>query len=200
MLWFYVRITHVILNKQTHNILTMKNILYIVIFIGAVIFIGWLLSGEIPADDDASGQNLVSWHDVVFTDVITGGQFKISDFQGKKILIESFAVWCPTCVRQQKEMQRFALDGGDAIHISLDTDPNEDKDLVRNHIIRNNFDWRFAVAPIEFTRAIIDEFGLGVVNAPAAPVILICEDGSSRFLGRGLKLAEDLSSELKKGC
>jgi hypothetical protein len=64
----------------------------------------------------------------------------------------------------------------DVVHISLDTDPNEDEAKVREHIERNGFGWYFAVAPEELTKALIDEFGLTVVSAPSAPVVFICPD------------------------
>jgi len=38
------------------------------------------------------------------------------------------------------------------------------------------------------------------VSAPRAPVVLICEDQSTRFLRSGVKSAEELISEIQKGC
>ncbi len=142
-----------------------------------------------------------AWMDIELTDVATGQTFKISDFKGKPVLLESFAVWCPTCLRQQREIKKVREIAGDAIiHISLDTDPNEDAAKIREHLERNELDWYFVVAPIELTNALIDEFGLAVVNAPSAPVILICEDQSARLLRSGVKSADDLLAEVEKGC
>ncbi len=142
-----------------------------------------------------------AWMDVELTDVNTGKTFRISDFKGKPVLLESFAVWCPTCLRQQKQMKELIAREGDAIvHISLDTDPNEDAAKVKEHLERNGLDWYFVVSPVEFTKALIDEFGLSVVSAPSAPVVLICEDQTSRFLKSGVKSADDLIAEVEKGC
>jgi thiol-disulfide isomerase/thioredoxin len=139
--------------------------------------------------------------DIELTDVATGQKFKISDFKGKPVLLESFAVWCPTCTSQQREIKKLKEKEGEAIvHISLDTDPNEDEAKVREHIQRNGFDWYYAVSPIELTTALIDEFGLTIVNAPSAPVILICPDQSTRFLKSGVKSADQLLAEIEKGC
>ncbi len=141
------------------------------------------------------------WMNIKLTDVATGQEFSINDFKGQPILLESFAVWCPTCLAQQKEMKKVKQsEGENIIHISLDTDPNEDADKVREHIQRYGLDWYFAVSPVELTNALIDEFGLSVVAAPRAPVILICEDQSTRFLRSGVKTAEELVSEIEKGC
>ena len=141
------------------------------------------------------------WMDVSLKDIRTGEEFKISDFLGKPILLESFAVWCPTCTRQQKEVKKLHEEiGDDFISISLDTDPNEDEAKVLSHVQRNRFTWRYAIAPIELTRALIDEYSIAFVNAPLAPMALICEDGSSRFLPNGVKSPDDLKEEIARGC
>ncbi len=142
-----------------------------------------------------------AWMDMELTDVRTGQKFNISDFKGKPVLLDSFAVWCPTCLAQQQEVAKLFLSEGEAIvHISLDTDPFEDEARVREHLESNSLNWLFAVAPIELTRALIDEFGLQIVNAPGAPMVLICADQSTRFLDRGVKSADKLLSEIDKGC
>lgn len=116
-------------------------------------------------------------------------------------MLESFAVWCPTCLQQQKNIQKLKLTEGDAIvHISLDTDPNEDESKVREHVKANGFDWYFAVSPVALTRDLISEFGLTIVSAPSSPVALVCADQSARLLRSGIKSPDDLLSEIKKGC
>lgn len=150
----------------------------------------------VPATSPATAPE---WMDIELTDVATGQTFKISDFKGKPILLESFAVWCPTCLAQQKEIKKVKqIEGENIIHISLDTDPNEDEDKIREHIRRNELDWYFAVSPVELTQALIDEFGLSFVSAPRAPVVLIRADQSTRFLRSGVKSAEELISEIQK--
>ncbi len=141
------------------------------------------------------------WRDVPLVDVATGENFKISDFKGKPILLESFAVWCPTCKKQQDKIKELHEElGDDVISISLDTDPNEDEDKVLEHINRNGFNWLFAVSPIELTRGLIDEFGFSVVNALGAPVVLVCEDQSARMMESGVKSVDELKEEIGKGC
>ena len=172
------------------------------ILLSVSLLLGCAQPATIPAPASAPGQPVVRpWMDIELTDVTTGETFQISDFEGKTILLESFAVWCPTCLAQQKELQKLqASEGDDVIHISLDTDPNEDAEKIREHIQRNGLDWYFAVSPIELTQALIDEFGLDFVSAPRAPVVLICKDGSARFLRSGVKPAEELAAEIEQGC
>jgi len=142
-----------------------------------------------------------TWLDIELKDVTTDETFKVSDFKGKPVLIESFAIWCPTCKKQQQ--QTMALHeklGDDFVSIGLDTDPNEDEAEVRGYVEENGFEGFYVVSPVEFTQEIVDEFGVKVVNAPSAPVILVCADQSTRLLKSGLKSTEDLESEIKEGC
>ena len=140
---------------------------------------------------------LPAWANIELVDAVSGESFRIADYAGKPILIESFAVWCSTCLRQQREMARLIDLAGEAIvHISLDTDPNENLTKVRDHALRHDFSWLYAVAPFELTQALINDFGLTVVNAPRAPVILIDVDGTARLLPNGVKSAEQLLEEI----
>ena len=87
------------------------------------------------------------------------------------------------------------------VSISLDTDPNEDESKILNHIQENGFDWYYAISPIEMTQSLINEFGNSIINAPSAPVVLICEDGSFRKLsGSGSRNVDKLKEEIEKGC
>lgn len=156
-----------------------------------------------PSASQAPSENssAVDWKTFPLTDVRTGETFRISDFAGKSVLVESFAVWCPVCTKQQQEFLKLHQELGDSfISISLDTDPNEDAQKVLEALQERGFTWLFAVSPAELTKVLIEEFGPAVVNAPIAPIILVCEDQSTRFLGRGTKDVEELKSELERGC
>ena len=138
------------------------------------------------------------YFDIPLKDVLTEEVFTISDFYGKTILLETFAVWCPTCKRQQKEIA-VLLDqtDEDIIVISLDVDPNESEKQVKDHAERLGHDWFHVVAPPELTQLLIRQFGTAVVVAPMAPVIVIDSDGEARLLKRGVKSAEQLAKELE---
>ena len=154
-------------------------------------------AAQTNSPDDSPAVVLPDWAHIELTDVLTGETFQIADYAGKPILIESFAVWCSNCLRQQREMARLIETTGESIvHIALDTDPNENMDTVRSHAERHGFNWHYAVAPIEMTQDLIAEFGLAVVNAPRTPVILIEADGSFRLLPAGVKSAENLLEEI----
>lgn len=169
-----------------------------------IVFVSGCAQAPTVQAPSASSENIIAtpaWMDIELTDVATGQKFKISDFKGKPILLESFAVWCPTCLAQQKQIKKLVETKGETIvHISLDADPNEDEAKVKEHMERNDLNWYFVISPAELTNALIDEFGLRVVSAPTAPIILICEDQSTQFLGSGIKSADKLLSAIEKGC
>lgn len=176
------------------------GIVFVVIIAGAFIFFNQD-DGTLDITDTNQETNeevVVDWKEAVLVDVNTGDSFKINDFSDKPILLESFAVWCPTCTVQQREIKKLHDEIGDAfISISFDTDPNEDEEKVREHTEKNGFNWIYVVSPIEVTRALIDEFGIGFVNAPSAPVVLICPDGTSRKLSSGVKSSDELKEEIE---
>jgi len=138
------------------------------------------------------------WREITLVDVNTCESFKVSDFQDKSVLLESFAVWCPTCLAQQKELAK--LTDAEIIHISVDTDPREKEAAVRSHANANDLDWRFAVAPESFSLSLVGEFGVASVFAPGAPVILVCDSENARILGPGVKSPDTLRAEIAKGC
>lgn len=142
---------------------------------------------------------LPEWMKMEFEDVRTGEKYRLEDFS-RPVLLESFAVWCPTCTRQQNVIKDLHEEIGEqAISIALDTDPNESKDLVIDHIEKNGFDWIYSISPSDMTQSLIDEFGLSIVNAPTVPMLLICPDGSYEKLKSGVKNVEYFTEKIT-GC
>ncbi|HIJ11554.1 TPA: redoxin family protein [Candidatus Woesearchaeota archaeon] len=151
--------------------------------------------------DPPAAVTIPTWMTTELTDVNSGESFTIAQFKGKPILLESFAVWCPKCTKQQKNVQKLHEEvGDDVISISLNTDPNEDVERVKEHTARHGFEGKYAIAPKELTQSLVIEFGIGVVNAPSVPVVLVCEDLSTRLLPRGIKSVNTLKQEIAKGC
>tara|TARA_Y100000310_G_C20590460_1_gene767727 strand:+ start:707 stop:1249 length:543 start_codon:yes stop_codon:yes gene_type:complete len=149
--------------------------------------------------DEIDTEELADWQDIELKDISSGETFTVNQFS-KPVLLESFAVWCPTCTRQQNEIKKLHQNVGDEIiSISIDTDPNEDEAKISAHIERNGFDWRYVVSPIEFTQSLIDQFDVGIVNAPSAPVVLIC-NGKALKLENGVKTASELKKHVEDQC
>lgn len=140
------------------------------------------------------------WYDVELTDVRSDETFTVSEFE-KPVLLETFAVWCSTCLRQQEELVKFhEAVGDDVVSVTVNVDQNEDAGKVRRHLEEHGFDWRYAISPPAMTRSLVDQFGQSITVPPKAPVVLVCPDGNARRLADGVKSADTLRSEVDEGC
>ena len=156
------------------------------------------VTGWAADEESATGEPAAEWLAIELTDVRTGESFTIAEFADTPVLLESFAVWCPICTNQQKQVRTLHEKVGDeVVSIALNTDPNEDRAKVAAHLERHGFDWRYAVAPPELILALKEEFGVGILNAPSAPMVLICPDQNVReLLRRGVKRANFLQEQV----
>ncbi len=148
---------------------------------------------------DEGGMMLPAWYGVELTDVNTGAAFKIADFQDKVVLVETMAVWCSTCLRQQQQVQalhELLGEREDVVSLALDIDPNETPDILKSHADRYGFDWIYAVAPVEVAREIGQLYGDQFLNPPSAPVLIIDRQGEVHPLPFGVKSAQALQESL----
>ena len=157
-----------------------------------------------PTPEEPIVESVAAWRQISLTNVHDDSTYTIDSLSDKPVIIESFAVWCPTCTKQQRELKELHADQefGESFHsIGLDTDQNEDAAKVLSHAQKNGFNWRYSVSPVSLTNALVDEFGISVVNAPSAPVILVCQDGGDAyFLEKGVKKAHEIKQEIQTKC
>lgn len=140
-----------------------------------------------------------AWFNAELTDANTGETFKITDFKGKVVLVETMAVWCPLCLRQQEQIRILHELLGkqeDLVSLSLDIDPNEDVEFLQAHVNQNGFDWRYAVAPAEVSREIGQLYGAQFLNPPSTPMLIIDRQGEVHLLPFGQKDAPTLQEAL----
>jgi thiol-disulfide isomerase/thioredoxin len=148
-----------------------------------------------------------AWFTAELVDVNTGAIFSIADYKGKVVLVETMAIWCSTCLRQQQHLQSLHSSLADAeddlVSITLDVDPNEDAGMLERYTDRNGFDWIYAVAPAAVSRELADLYGNLFLNPPSAPILVIDRHGEAHPLPFGLKdvgtLMEHLSPFLAEG-
>ncbi len=135
------------------------------------------------------------WFNVELTDAQTGEIFTINDYAGKVVLIETMAVWCPTCILQASYVYRLHDQLGhpdDLISVSLDVDLNEDAAALKEYINEYGFDWHFAVSPLEVDHALGNLYSAEYLNPPLAPMLIIDRQGNVHQLEYGLKDTETL--------
>jgi thiol-disulfide isomerase/thioredoxin len=126
--------------------------------------------------------------------------FKMTDFKGKVILVETMAVWCPKCLTQQQEIAKLKTsfaDRDDFVSIGIDIDPNENEALLASHVTKYGFDWTFTIA----SKSVIDEisalYGAQFLNPTATPMLIIDKQGNQHLLPFGIKTAQELQKAVQ---
>jgi thiol-disulfide isomerase/thioredoxin len=157
---------------------------------------------EQPAEQEIEeGQPVLlpDWYSSELTDVNTGMVFRVADYQGKVVLVETMAIWCPKCLTQQKEVDRLHdILGGrdDFVSLGINTDPNEDSTQLSAYVKNNGFDWLYVVASNELINEIGELYGSQYLNPPSTPMLIIDKQGEAHLLPFGIKTAEELQSLL----
>ena len=140
------------------------------------------------------------WFSVPLTDVNSDTPFSVTDHQGKVILVETIAVWCSNCLRQQREVQMLHQVLGerdDFVSLALDIDTRETAEVLKAHTAGNGFDWLYAIAPVEVAREIGQLYGDQFLSPPSTPMLIIDRHGEVHPLPFGIKSADDLQAALE---
>ena len=142
---------------------------------------------ETAEPTEEPGMESPAWFSISLKDVRTGEAFAMNDFKGQVILVETMAVWCPTCYKQQEQIKALHELLGmrdDFVSASLAIDPNEDETVLAGYLQQNS--------EFDFSREIGNSYGNQFLNPPAAPVLVIDRHGVVHPLPFGLKSAEEL--------
>jgi cytochrome oxidase Cu insertion factor (SCO1/SenC/PrrC family) len=151
-------------------------------------------------DEQGAMMEMPAWFAANLSDVRSGENFTINDLAGKVILVESMAIWCPTCLRQQmqvSELHTLLGERDDFASVGLGIDPNENAEQLKAYIESNGFDWRYAIAPVDVSREIAQLYGDQFVNPPSAPMLIIDRHGGAHPLPFGVKDAQSLMEALE---
>src|SRR3972149_2957209 len=141
-----------------------------------------------------------AWFGMSLTDVTTQESFTINDLKGKVILVEPLAQWCPSCLKQQKQVMELLLllgENPDFVSLGLDIDANEDSASLKAYMDKNGFTWRYAVSPAELSREIGNLYGSQFLNPPSTPMLIIDRHGEVHLLPFGIKSADELLDALE---
>jgi hypothetical protein len=150
--------------------------------------------------EDVEDVMFPEWFSASLVNVNTQDRFKIEDFKGKVILVETLAMWCSTCRRQQNEvviLHEQLGDRDDFISIGLDIDPNEIADDLKTYTQNNGFDWTYAISPPAVSNEIAELYGVQFLNPPSAPMFIIDREGTVHPLRFGVKSADELLETLQ---
>lgn len=153
--------------------------------------------------DDMSNDSMIispDWFKTSLTDINTGETFVVADFKGKVVLVETLAMWCSNCLKQQgqvKALHDLVGERDDFVSLGLDIDPNENATALKSYTSNNEFDWFYAIAPTEVSRELSQLYGDQYLNPPSTPMLIIDREGEVHLLPFGIKSAEDLFEALQ---
>lgn len=146
-------------------------------------------------DSEASGALL----DRELVDVRSAERFTLRQLAAERpVLLETMAVWCTTCLRQQSEVLH-AHDLADFHSVGIDVDPNESPEDLARYAERTGFDWRFVKADRELLALLQEAFGVASTNPPSTPTFIITTDGIRALPFGQVRSAHDLIAELTGG-
>jgi thiol-disulfide isomerase/thioredoxin len=149
---------------------------------------------------DDSMIELPAWFNAALANAATGENFMIQDFKGKVVLVEAMAMWCPTCLAQQKQVKALHEQLGmrdDLVSVGIDIDLNENISDLKAYTAKNGFDWIYTVATADVAREIGNLYGQQFLNPPSAPMFIIDRHGEVHPLPFGVKSADDLQKALE---
>ena len=141
-----------------------------------------------------------AWFSAALTEATTGTTFTIQDFKGKVVLVETMAIWCSTCLQQQKEVKALhdlLGERDDFVSVGIGVDINESLAALKNYVAKNGFDWTYTVASPDVAREIGNLYGAQFLNPPSAPMLIIDRHGEAHPLPFGVKSAADLQKALE---
>ncbi len=148
-------------------------------------------SQTISSNSTASNATTASWRTVQLTDVLTGKQFKLSDFKGKPVIVEQMAIWCPLCSQEQAQLQIVRQKLGDKVVIvSVDIDPNETPQALANYATTHGRVWIWSKDPGVF----LTFFQL---SPPETPVLVIAPDGTYQLFSGKITYSSDFLQYLQ---
>ena len=156
---------------------------------------------EDKSDEMSSDSMTVpDWQKAVLTHAHTGETFTIADLKGKVVLVETMAIWCSNCFKQQnqvKALHEMIGERDDFVSLGVDIDPNENAEALKAYTDKNGFDWLYIVAPAEVSRELGQRYGDQFLNPPSTPMLIIDRHGEVHLLPFGIKTADSLLEALQ---
>lgn len=130
-------------------------------------------------------------------DVRSGETFTLAQLAAEKpVLVEAMAIWCTTCLAQQREVVE-AHASADFHSVGIDVDPNERAEDLAEYAEREGFDWRFTMAEAQLVQLLTERYGFGVTNPPSTPTFVVSAEGGLRALEFGrVRSSDELVAEL----
>jgi thiol-disulfide isomerase/thioredoxin len=134
------------------------------------------------------------WGSAELVNARTGETFKIGDFAGKPVYIETFATWCPNCQKQLTAIQEASGSVSDVTFIALSIEGDISNEALAMYADDNQFaNIVFAKATPEVLESLVMDFGADITNPPSTPHFFISSTGETSELITGIEDATKIT-------
>jgi peroxiredoxin len=106
-----------------------KKVIAAVVIIGmfAVAMVHAMNNGETQSKNKETGLEVGNVAPDFELNLLSGETVKLSDYKGKKVMLNFWATWCPPCKAEMPEMQQFYQGNKAKVEIlAVNMDPNAD--------------------------------------------------------------------------
>ncbi|WBW98320.1 TlpA family protein disulfide reductase [Oceanirhabdus sp. W0125-5] len=143
---------------------------------------------EEETNKDQTAEEKIEYNqDINFTlKDLDGNEVSISDFQGKKVFINFWATWCPSCKVEMPDMQKIWEEFGEEV-VVVAVDIGESKDTVQKYIDKEGYTFKVL---LDVEKVIGQKFGITAIPTS----ILLDENGNLIY---GVKGAMPYESMVK---
>jgi peroxiredoxin len=73
---------------------------------------------------------------------LNGKEVSLSDFKGKKVLLNFWATWCPPCKAEMPDIEKLYQETKNSDFVILAVNLGEDKQTVKSFMDKNKYDFR----------------------------------------------------------
>lgn len=165
-------------------------------------FLGFLLILGFSFAQDAMHDAMMkmeshTWATTPLVDAVSGNTFKIADFAGKNIYVETFATWCGNCKKQLEQVQSVASKMNEDVFIALSIEgASVNNDALKAYAEKHGFTFMVALATPEVLESLVMDFGNSITNPPSTPHFYISSTGEVSDLMTGIERADDIAAHL----
>jgi thiol-disulfide isomerase/thioredoxin len=151
-------------------------------------------SGQATDPPAGSGVADRAWATSELVDVATGETFRIADYAGRVVIVETMAIWCSSCRVQQDSVETALrrIPANRVAYVLLDVDPNEDAESLAAYRAQRGYTGRYAIAPREVAVALAEDFSDQFLSPPSTPIAIVATDGTVTRTDFGQKSPDEI--------
>ncbi|MDI6885325.1 MAG: redoxin domain-containing protein [archaeon] len=157
-----------------------------VLFILSLIVIGGISAAALSPVAQAAGSEAPPF---TLTG-INGTTFNLTDYQGKVVVLDLMATWCPVCQVEMKELAQLRQEKTEVVILTVSVDPLETDDNLRDFKEKYNADWLF----VRDTDRVLDKYWAFTLPT----IVVIDPKGYISFRKAALVSTEELALEVEK--